>query len=107
LSVELIEKAFAVQAETLIRFPSIWRMVFFDMFLGKREAVITVTKMSFLDKAKKKAEEEAKRAADAAKNAGEKGAHGVRTAGGKVKEAGEKGADETKKALKKAKEKID
>ena len=50
--------------------------------------------MSFLDKAKKKVEEEAKKAAEAAKKAGEK-----------VKQAGEKGVEETKKATRKAKEK--
>ena len=83
------------------------RLGLYDMFLGEKGCLITVIKMSFLEKAKKKAEEEAKKAADAAKNAGEKGAQGAKTAGGKVKEAGEKGVEETKKAVEKAKEKID
>jgi len=58
-----------------------------------------ITKMSFLDKAKKKAEQEAKKAADATKKAGKKGAKELKKAGGK-------GAKEVKKAAKKAKEKI-
>ena len=48
--------------------------------------------MSFLDKAKKKAEEEAKKAAEAAKKAGEKGA-------GEVKKAAEKSKGENRLTL--------
>ena len=70
------------------------------MFLGQKSCSITVINKSFLDKAKKKA-------ADAAKKAGEKGVEGAKKAGEKVKEAGEKGVEETKKAVQKAKEKID
>ena len=51
----------------------------------KRTCLITVIKMSFLEKAKKKAEEEAKKAAEAAKKAGEKGAQGAKTAAKKSK----------------------
>jgi hypothetical protein len=90
LSVELIEKVFVAQAETFIKFWLTWRVGLCDMFLGKKGCLITVIKMSFLEKAKKKAEEDAKKAADAAKNAGEKGAQGAKKAGEKVKEAGEK-----------------
>jgi len=103
----LIEKVFVVHSETFIRFWLAWRVGLFDMFLGEKSCLITVIKMSFLDKAKKKAEEEAKKAADAAKQAGEKGVQGAKTAGEKVKEAGEKGVEETKKAVQKVKEKID
>jgi len=70
------------------------------VFRRKRSCLITVIKMSFLDKAKKKA-------AEAAKKAGEKGAEGAKTAGGKVKDAGEKGVEKTKEAAEKAKGKIE
>jgi hypothetical protein len=71
------------------------------VFLSKEQpAILGGVCMGFLEKAKKKAEEEAKKAAEATKKAGEKGA-------GAVKKAGEKAADKTKKAAKKAKKKID
>jgi hypothetical protein len=76
-------------------------------FRRKRTSLFGVIEMSFLDKAKKKAEEEARKAAEAAKKAGEKGVEATKKAGEKVKEAGEKGVDETKKAAHKVKEKID
>jgi hypothetical protein len=76
-------------------------------FRRKRISLLRVIEMSFLDKAKKKTEEEAKKAAEAAKKAGQKGAEGAKKAGEKIKEAGEKGIEETKKAAHKVKEKID
>ena len=110
VSVELIEKVFVVRIEMLIRFQFTGRAfgVFVRyVFRRKRTSLFGVIEMSFLDKAKKKAEEEAKKAAEAAKKAGEKGMEGAKKAGEKVKEAGEKGVEETKKAAHKVKEKID
>ena len=45
-----------------------------------------LNKMGFLDKAKKKGEEKAKKAADATKKAGAKGAEEAKIASNKVKE---------------------
>jgi hypothetical protein len=77
------------------------------VFGRNRRFLFGVIEMSFLDKAKKKAEEEARKAAEAAKKVSEKGAEGARKAGEKVKEAGEKGVEETKKAAHEVKEKTD
>jgi hypothetical protein len=70
-------------------------------------ALSEVIVVSFLGKAKKKAEEEARKAAEAAKKAGEKGAEGARKAGGAAKKVGEKGVEETKKVAEKTKEKLE
>jgi hypothetical protein len=70
-------------------------------------ALIEVIVVSFLGKAKKKAEEEARKAAETAKKAGEKGAEGARKAGGAAKKVGEKGVEETKKVAEKTKEKLE
>ncbi len=55
----------------------------------------------------RKAEEEAKKAAEATKKVGEKGIEDAKKVGGKAKDVGEKGVEETRKAAHKVKEKID
>jgi hypothetical protein len=72
---------------------------FAKSFISIHSNVETVNKMGFVDNAKKKAEEEAKKAAAEAKKVGEKGAEEAKKAGSKVE-------DETKKAANKVKKKM-